>query len=174
MKKFAVLCLVVGIILILSVIFGFSISFWRIVELILGINFIVYAVFKGRRNVHVHMIHDKDGNEYEIPPQQAADIARDTIKQVHDNLDEQEIPAFPKSIAMGSLKFAESVVGGKKYSAAKLLKRLLFGFIAGTILIFDSLNLFGLKLNFWEVLLVIFGSAFLAYGISSFFFKRGE
>jgi hypothetical protein len=66
------------------------------------------------------------------------------------------------------------VVGGKKYSAAKLLKRLLFGFIAGTILIFDSLNLFGLKLNFWEVLLVIFGSAFLAYGISSFFFKRGE
>ncbi|KLO23125.1 hypothetical protein X275_04060 [Marinitoga sp. 1197] len=144
MKILSLIFILTGMVIILSVFLGYSLTFWKTVKFILGCGFI-YAGFNPEQTVKI-----KKGNK-EILLQ-----GKDAEKAIDDILETQEGLIF---------KFM------KKFHNNFRLKSLIFGLIAGIILILDSLNLINTNLNFWEIILLIIGAGLISSGISKIFLR---
>jgi hypothetical protein len=117
-------------------------------------------------------IHINGINVSNISEEEKIEIEEE-LRNAREDLEDSEIPSMAKNISKKSINYVEKKVF-KKTHIKSLVKKIIFGLTSGTILFFDSLNLFNLKFNFWEFILVIIGSYLLATGISSFIPERSE
>ncbi|MDK2945607.1 hypothetical protein [Geotoga petraea] len=161
MRKIAVIMIVVGTLLFLSVFLDLSLSFWRILELIISIILIASGIglIKPSININGKVIDGSDQNEIHYANEQL-NYAEEEIES------EKDMPEFARKIAKGSIHVARNSFIKRK-DIKKIVRRTLFGLTSGVILFLDSLSLFGLNFNFWEFLLVLIGSFLLTSGISS-------
>ncbi|MGM0640004.1 MAG: hypothetical protein ACQESN_01080 [Thermotogota bacterium] len=162
MRKIAVIMIVAGVLLFLSVFYDFSMGFWRIVELIFSIVLISSGLGLIKPSININ------GKSFDSLNQDDIHYANEQINQAEEEIEEEkDMPEFARKIAKGSFRFARSTFTKRKI-LKKIIKRTIFGLTAGIILLIDSLTLFGLNFNFWEILLVLIGAFLLASGISSF------
>lgn len=162
MRKIAVIMIVAGLLLFLSVFIDLSMGFWRIVELVLSIVLITsgFGLVKTTVNINGKTIDSLDQDDVHFVNEQ--------INNAEEEIEsEEDMPEFARKIAKESLHFARNSFTKRK-ALRKIIRRTLFGLTAGIILFMDSLSLFDFNFNFWEVLLVLIGSFLLASGISSF------
>ncbi|WP_129408646.1 hypothetical protein [Marinitoga lauensis] len=145
MKLLALVFIIIGLVIILSVFLGYSLTFWRIIEFIVGCGFIIAGfnptqkveITKNKRKV---ILNGKDAEE------------------VIDDILEPQNGWFFKVLKRTHKNFR--------------FKSLIFGLISGITLILDSLNIIKTELNFWEILLVIIAAWLIASGLSRIFLRR--
>lgn len=161
MRKLALIMIVAGVLLFLSVFVGFSMGFWRIIELIFSIILFTSGLGIIKPNISINGKNISDLNQDDIH------YANEELNEAEEDIETEEMPEFARKIAKGSIHFARNSFTKRKL-LRKIIRRTIFGLMSGIILFLDSLSLFGLNLNFWEIALVLIGSFLLASGISSF------
>ncbi|GAB6188875.1 hypothetical protein JCM30566_06140 [Marinitoga arctica] len=145
MKFLALVFILIGLAIILSVFWGYTLTFWKTLEFILGI-IIIYFGFHPKQEVKI-----KKGKKEVI-------LNGVEAEGVIDDILETQQGWFFKGLKIFHRNFK--------------LKSLIFGLIAGIFLILDSLNIFEKSFNFWEVILAIFASWLIASGLSAIFSRR--
>ncbi|SHE43348.1 hypothetical protein SAMN02745164_00426 [Marinitoga hydrogenitolerans DSM 16785] len=144
MKTLALTFILIGLVIILSVFWGYSLTFWKTLEFILGFILIISG----------------------INPKQKVELTKNKKKLVLEGKEAEEVIDDILDSQRGLFfKFL------KKTHKNFRFKTFIFGLISGITLILDSLNIIDTNLNFWEVLLVILGSWLIASGISTIFFR---
>lgn len=145
MKILALLFIFTGLAIILSVFWGYSLTFWKALEFILGIIFIYYG-FHPKQEVKL-----KKGKKEVILNGSEAEEVIDDILDMHEGWLFKGLKRIHKNFR---------------------LKTLIFGLISGIFLILDSLNVFEKSLGFWEVILAILAAWLIASGLSTLFSRR--
>jgi len=170
MKKFSLIFLLIGVLIFLNIfIEGFRLEFWRNIELILGSFLLITGVFPHKRffsgsvrinGKNMEKLFNEDEKELE-----------ETLEEVTDALNDEEVPEFVRKITKSTINFSTNK---KKTRIRKIVKNFLFGVSSGILLIFSSLNLFNIQFSFGEIILVLIGTYLIATGISSFIPVRGN
>jgi hypothetical protein len=146
MKLLAIILITIGLIIILSVFFGWTLTFWRIIEFIIGCTFI-FAGFNPTQRVE---IRKNKRNVVVLNGKEAENVIDDILEQ-QNGWFFKKLHTFHKNFRFRSL---------------------IFGLLAGFTFIIDSLNIFNTNFSFWELLLVILAAALISSGLSKLFFRR--
>ena len=166
MKKASVLFLAIGILIFLNVfIEEFNLSFWRNIEFILGVILLATGLFpKSNFLLNVNI----NGKNIETEIDENYDEVYDSVNEV---MEDDDVPDFAKKLTKSSINY---VTRRKRKNINRVIRKFLFGVSAGLLLIFSSLGMFGLGFSFWEFILVLFSTFFVALGISSLIPDRGN
>src|SRR6056297_1289686 len=147
MRKLAVIMIVAGVLLFLSVFYDLSMGFWRIVELIFSIVLISSGFGLIKPSISI------DGKSFDNLSQDEIHYANEQINQAEEEIEEEkDMPDFARKIAKGSFRIARSSFTKRKL-LKKIIRRTIFGLLAGIILFMDSLSLYDFNFNFWEIIL---------------------
>lgn len=171
MKKFAILLIAVGVIIFINVFFHISFSFWRVVELLIGLVFIFEGLtsFSGNRRSRIKLnINDKSVEFNEDTEK----LIEDSLNEAEESIDSEEMPQFARGIAKGAIGITRKSLFSRK-KLKKQIRDFIFYLTSGTIITMDVFNLYGMNFNFWEFILVIIGVFMIAQGITAFIPEGG-